>query len=213
MHGAAVRNALENSAQLLHEQQARLWPHRPSGAPCGDSINSFKLLQTFPTLSTYFMCRVQQGTVSCSSTTCRLHSGRFASPCQRRLQRISAPCLGHTAPCVPRGCPSTAGSTEVMQQGSSSAAFPTRLHFAACSSCCPQPSPPSPHRLLVGRQGTATAVNDDIKISIRLIIGFVCVLQPDAPLSVEPVLQIRRHVRGISDPQALSCILIFQVYP
>lgn len=56
---AAITNTPENSGQLLHEQQKPHWPHKPSGAPCGDSINSCKLLQTFSTLSTHFMRRVQ----------------------------------------------------------------------------------------------------------------------------------------------------------
>lgn len=48
--------------------------------------------------------------------------------------------------------------------------------------------------LLIRSQATDTrtpAVNYDIKISIGLIIGFVCFLQTDAPLFVEPVLCIR----------------------
>lgn len=76
---AAITNAPEHSGQLLHEQQKPHWPHKPSGAPCGDSINSCKLLQTFPTLSTHFMCRVQRDTVSYSNNTCHLHLGRFSS--------------------------------------------------------------------------------------------------------------------------------------
>jgi len=45
--------------------------------------------------------------------------------------------------------------------------------------------------LLIRSQATDThtpAVNYDIKISMGLIIGFVCFLQTDAPLFVEPVL-------------------------
>lgn len=39
-----VRNASENAGQLLHEQRELRWPHKPSGAPRGDSIRFFKLL-------------------------------------------------------------------------------------------------------------------------------------------------------------------------
>lgn len=172
------------------------------------------------------MCRVQQGAVSCSNTTCHLYLGRFSSLCQylsppaREPSAPSQQPAGVTPHTVglagPLDCPCqiraagtqfsclppsfTSNRIALFFLSFCSPAAPTRAVLpglaprcsagsgASSSSWWPRPCLPAAYQKASRRRARAPAVNYDIKISRGLIIGFVCFLQTDAPLFMEPVL-------------------------
>lgn len=106
--------------------------------------------------------------------------------CTRDMTQLPAPFLPLQQNCClffsvlfSSSCPapSCLGSSPAAMQAAVPAA-PAGDHVSVCL-------------LLIRSQATDThtpAVNYDIKISTGLIIGFVCFLQTDAPLFIEPVL-------------------------